>query len=44
MQGYHLTARDATNMFETLEQRGLIKRQRVGKTEMLFPTSYGDKE
>jgi hypothetical protein len=35
MQSYHLTARDANMIFETLEQRGLITRQRAGKTELL---------
>jgi hypothetical protein len=35
MQNHHLTARDATQIFETLEQRGLVKRQKVGRGEML---------
>ena len=35
MQSYHLTARDASIIFETLEQRGLITRQRSGRTEIL---------
>lgn len=35
MQAYHLTARDASVIFETLEQRGLITRQRSGRTELL---------
>ena len=38
MQSYHLTARDASSAFETLEQRSLITRQRAGKGEILFPT------
>jgi hypothetical protein len=38
MQSYHLTARDANHLFETLEQRGLIRRQRQGKTEVIYPT------
>lgn len=37
MQYYHLTARDADSTFGTLEQRGLVKRQRSGRTEQLFP-------
>jgi predicted transcriptional regulator len=41
MQAYHLSARDATAIFETLEQRGLITRQRAGRTELLLPTSKG---
>lgn len=36
MQSYHLTARDATFILETLEQRGLISRQKSGRTELLF--------
>lgn len=39
MQSYHLSARDATVIFETLEQRGLISRQRSGRTELLI--AYG---
>lgn len=39
MQNYHLTARDADQMFMTLEQRGLIARQRTGRTEQLFARS-----
>lgn len=38
MQSYHLTARDTDQIFATLEQRGLIRRQRAGRTELLFPT------
>ena len=38
MQAYHLSARDATQLFETLEQRNLIIRQKNGKAEVLFPT------
>lgn len=37
MQSYHLNARDATQLFETLEQRNLIKRVRNGKAETLWP-------
>jgi hypothetical protein len=35
MQSYHLTARDADQIFATLEQRGLIRRQKQGRTELL---------
>lgn len=38
MQHYHLDARTASQSLETLEQRGLITRQRVGRTELLLPT------
>jgi hypothetical protein len=38
MQSYHLTARETSQAFETLEQRNLISRQRAGKGEVLFPT------
>lgn len=43
MQNWHLTARDATQLFDTLEQRGLIKRLKVGKGEMLVTTDKGSK-
>jgi len=43
MQAYHLTARDATSIFETLEQRGMISRKRAGRTEMLVPTVLATK-
>lgn len=36
MQNFHLNARTATELFETLEQRGLIKRVRAGRTEQFF--------
>lgn len=39
MQSYHLTARDATQIFETLEQRGLISRRKQGRTELLMATN-----
>jgi ribosomal protein S25 len=42
MQNYHLTARDADQIFQTLEQRGLIRRVRVGKTETLYATRKED--
>lgn len=35
MQSYHLSAKDASFYFETLEQRGLISRQKAGRTELL---------
>ena len=35
MRNYHLTKRDADTIFDTLEQRGLINRVRVGNTEKL---------
>lgn len=44
MQSYHLTARDASNLFDTLEQRGMIKRIRTGKAELILPTSENMKE
>lgn len=37
MQSYHLTARQADQIFATLEQRGLILRKRAGRTERLIP-------
>lgn len=45
MQHYHLDSRTATMAFETLEQRGLITRQKAGRTELLIPTrALGSKE
>ncbi len=38
MQSYHLSARDATQIFLTLEERNMISRQKQGRGEMLFPT------
>lgn len=35
MQAFHLRARDADMILETLEQRGLISRQKTGRTERL---------
>jgi len=40
MQSYHLQARDASRILETLEQRGQIVRQRTGRTETLYPISF----
>ena len=37
MQTYHLTAREADNIFQTLDQRGQITRHKSGRTEKLFP-------
>lgn len=39
MQYHHLSARGANDLFSTLEQRGLITRSKVGRTEQLFPTT-----
>ncbi len=39
MQSYHLRAREASHIFETLEQRGVVTRQRVGRTEQFFPVT-----
>lgn len=38
MQSYHLSARDTTQIFQTLEERNLITRQKQGRGEILFPT------
>jgi hypothetical protein len=38
MQSYHLSARDTTQIFQTLEERNLITRQKSGRGEQLFPT------
>lgn len=39
MQSYHLSAREANDMFRTLEERGLITRQKAGRTEIFLPTT-----
>lgn len=39
MQAYHLSARDAAAILETLEQRGAIIRQRSGRTELIVATN-----
>jgi hypothetical protein len=45
MQAYHLSSREAQIILDTLEQRGLIMRTRVGRTEMLKPQiDSGDEE
>lgn len=38
MQSYHLDARSATTIFDTLEQRGMITQVRMGRTMMYTPT------
>jgi len=45
MQQFHLNARQTDEAFTTLEQRGLIKRERAGKSgaEKLFPLSQNKK-
>lgn len=37
MQNHHLTAREAEALFTTLEQRGLVRRIKHGRTETLEP-------
>lgn len=37
MQNYHLSAREADAIFATLEQRGLLRRQKSGRGERLYP-------
>lgn len=44
MQTYHLEARQTTALLETLEQRGIISRQRQGKAETLWPSIIKPKE
>ena len=44
MQSYHLSARETTAVFETLEQRGLLTREKKGKGEILWPTQINVKE
>jgi hypothetical protein len=44
MQNYHLNARDAGQIFETLEQRGLITRTKNGRAETFYPTEIRFKE
>ena len=41
MQNYHLSKRDADNIFDTLEQRAQINRVRSGRSERLYPTKGG---
>jgi len=45
MQQFHLNARQTDEAFTTLEQRGLIKRERAGKSgaEKLFPLALNKK-
>lgn len=45
MQSYHLSARDATQIFLTLEERNMISRLKQGRGEVFFPTVInGNKE
>jgi len=44
MQAHHLNARDANQLFETLEQRGRITRQKSGRGEKLYPAEIKVKE
>lgn len=44
MQAYHLDARTASHIFETLEQRGMITRQKKGRGETFFPAQIRVKE
>jgi hypothetical protein len=44
MQSYHLSARDTNAVFETLEQRGLITREKQGKREVLWPAQINARE
>lgn len=39
MQNFHLSARDANFVFDTLEQRGLVTRHKSGRTEVLIATT-----
>lgn len=39
MQHYHLNAKVTTEVFQTMEQRGLVVVKRTGRTEQLFPTA-----
>ena len=38
MQQYHLNAREATQIFDTLEQRGLVVVRKQGRTSTYWPT------
>lgn len=38
MQKYRLRAYEANQIFDTLEQRGLVRRQKTGRTETLYAT------
>lgn len=44
MQGYHLQARDAGNIFQTLMQRGLVTMHKVGRGERYFPVEKKQKQ
>jgi len=41
MQNFHLTSRDASLIFDTLEQRGVIIKQKVGRAEQYRPAGVG---
>lgn len=41
MQNYHLNSRDTNQVLETLEQRGLITRNKAGRGEVLTATKKG---
>jgi hypothetical protein len=43
MQNFHLSARQTDQIFQTLEQRGLIRRERVGRGERLYSLVKGTK-
>lgn len=42
MQTFHLTARNADSIFQTLEQRGLVTSNKVGKGTNYFPLRSND--
>lgn len=45
MQSYHLSKREADAILATLDERGLIQRTKVGRTEMIKPfTESGEEE
>jgi hypothetical protein len=44
MQHYHLNAKVTTEVFQTMEQRGLMVIRRTGKTEQLYPTQVAPPE
>jgi hypothetical protein len=44
MQHYHLNAKATSEVFDTMEQRGLIVRRRTGRGETLHPTAIAPAE
>jgi DNA primase RepB-like protein len=44
MQHYHLNAKTTTEIFQTMEQRGILTISRAGKAERLYPTSVAPPE